>query len=118
MEKIHKNNIHVFMLSCIKHACFHVFSPFGAYFFPHDIIASINVFTKLGGEISCEVVMTSPTWRIRQVVQHCHIMLYNTVWYTALGVGYFHWRVGPNPPWTQLHSVVSALARKPPHQWP
>ena len=28
--------MHVFMLSCIKHACFHVFS---AYFFPHDIIA-------------------------------------------------------------------------------
>ena len=27
------------MLSCIKHACFHVFSPFSAYFFPHDIIA-------------------------------------------------------------------------------
>ena len=26
------------MLSCIKHACFHVFSPFSAYFFPHDII--------------------------------------------------------------------------------
>ena len=38
MEKIHKN-IRVFMLSCIKHACFHVFSPFSAYFFPHDIIA-------------------------------------------------------------------------------
>ena len=37
MEKIHKN-IRVFMLSCIKHACFHVFSPFSAYFFPHDII--------------------------------------------------------------------------------
>ena len=31
--------MHVFMLSCIKHACFHVFSPFSAYFFPHDIIA-------------------------------------------------------------------------------
>ena len=28
--------MHVFMLSCIKHACFHVFS---AYFSPHDIIA-------------------------------------------------------------------------------
>ena len=27
------------MLSCIKHACFHVFSPFSAYFSPHDIIA-------------------------------------------------------------------------------
>ena len=27
------------MLSCIKHTCFHVFSPFSAYFFPHDIIA-------------------------------------------------------------------------------
>ena len=37
MEKIHKN-IRVFMLSCIKQACFHVFS-FSAYFFPHDIIA-------------------------------------------------------------------------------
>ena len=32
-------NISVFMLSCIKHACFHVFSPFSAYFSPHDIIA-------------------------------------------------------------------------------
>ena len=29
MEKIHEN-MHVFMLSCIKHACFHVFSPFSA----------------------------------------------------------------------------------------
>ena len=38
MEKIHKN-IRVFMLSCIKHACFHIFSPFSAYFSPHDIIA-------------------------------------------------------------------------------
>ena len=38
MEKLHKN-IRVFMLSCIKHACFHVFSPFSAYFSPHDIIA-------------------------------------------------------------------------------
>ena len=38
MEKIHKN-IRVFILSCIKHACFHVFSPFSAYFSPHDIIA-------------------------------------------------------------------------------
>ena len=37
MEKIHKN-IRVFMLSCIKHACFHVFSPFSAYFFPHYIV--------------------------------------------------------------------------------
>ena len=41
MEIIHKTLcfMHVFMLSCIKHACFHVFSPFSAYFFPHDIIA-------------------------------------------------------------------------------
>ena len=38
MEKIHKN-IRVFMLSCIKHACFQAFSPFSAYFSPHDIIA-------------------------------------------------------------------------------
>ena len=38
MEKIH-DNMHVFMLSCIKHACFDVFSPFSAYFFAHDIIA-------------------------------------------------------------------------------
>ena len=37
MEKI-LVNMHVFMLSCIKHACFHVFSPFSAYFFAHDII--------------------------------------------------------------------------------
>ena len=28
--------MHVFMLSCIKHTCFHVFYPFSAYFFPHD----------------------------------------------------------------------------------
>ena len=75
------------------------------------------MFAKLGGEISCEVVMTSPTWRIRLVVQHCHIMLYNTVWYTALGVGCCHWRTGPNPPWTQLVGVLSAVARKPPHWW-
>ena len=26
------------MLSCIKHACFQVFSPFSAYFSPHYII--------------------------------------------------------------------------------
>ena len=38
MEKIHEN-MHVFMLSCIKHACCHVFSPFSAYFTPHDMIA-------------------------------------------------------------------------------
>ena len=37
MEKIHKN-IRVFMLSCIKHVCFHVFSPFSAYIFPHYIL--------------------------------------------------------------------------------
>ena len=35
MEKIHE----VFMLSCIKHTCFNVFSPFGAYFYPHVSIA-------------------------------------------------------------------------------
>ena len=43
MEKIRKNmhvfmhhvqNRHVLMLSCIKHTCFHVFSPFSAYFSP------------------------------------------------------------------------------------
>ena len=39
MEKIHKN-IHVFMLSCIKHA---LFSPFSAYFSPHDIIAEMGL---------------------------------------------------------------------------
>ena len=44
MEKIHKN-IRVFMLSCIKHACFHVFSPFSAYFSPHDIIAEKGLLT-------------------------------------------------------------------------
>ena len=26
-------------ISCIKHACFHIFFPFSAYFSPHDIIA-------------------------------------------------------------------------------
>ena len=46
MEKIHKS-IRVFMLSCIKHACFHVFSPFSAYFFPHDIIAEKGLFLSL-----------------------------------------------------------------------
>ena len=45
MEKIHKN-IRVFMLSCIKHACFHVFSPFSAYFSPHDIIAEMGLLLK------------------------------------------------------------------------
>ena len=25
-----------------KNACFHVFSPFSAYFFPHDIIADYS----------------------------------------------------------------------------
>ena len=45
MEKIHKN-IRVFMLSCIKHACFHVFSPFSAYFSPHDIIAEKGLFKE------------------------------------------------------------------------
>ena len=48
---------------------------------------SIHVFAKLGGEISCKVVLTSPTWQIRLVVQNCYVILYNTVWYTALGVG-------------------------------
>ena len=28
-----------FMLSCIKHACFHEFSPFSACFSSHDVIA-------------------------------------------------------------------------------
>ena len=28
--------MHVFMLACVKHACFHVFSPFSAHFSPHD----------------------------------------------------------------------------------
>ena len=51
MEKIHKN-MHLFMyktgmLSCIKHACFHVFYPFSAYFFPHDIIAEKRPFCTL-----------------------------------------------------------------------
>ena len=45
MEKIHKN-IHVFMLSCIKHACFLVFSPFSAYFSPHDIIAEKGLLLR------------------------------------------------------------------------
>ena len=37
MEKIH-DNMHVFVLSCIKHACFHVFS-----FPPMTIIGSIEL---------------------------------------------------------------------------
>ena len=78
---------------------------------------SFDTFATLGGEINCEVVMTSPTWHIRQVVQHYHITQHNTVWYTALGVGCFHWKVGPNLPWTQLAGVLSAAARKPPHRW-
>ena len=52
MEKIHKN-IRVFMLSCTKHACFHVFSPFSAYFSPHDIIAEkglLEVCEEGGGQ--------------------------------------------------------------------
>ena len=32
------------MLSCIKHACFHVFYPFSAYFSPHDIIVEKGRF--------------------------------------------------------------------------
>ena len=75
------------------------------------------MFATLGCEITCEVVFASLTWYIRLVVQHCHIIQHNTVWYAALGVGYLHWRVGPNPPWTHLGGVVSAVARKPPHQW-
>ena len=54
MEKIHKN-ISVFMLSCIKHACFHVFSPFSAYFFPHDIIAE-NGLLHLDAQLSLKLV--------------------------------------------------------------
>ena len=49
MEKIHKN-IRVFMLSCIKYACFHVFSPFSAYFSPHDIIAEKGLLIGPGTE--------------------------------------------------------------------
>ena len=41
MEKIHKTC--VFMLSCTKHACFHVFYPFSA----HDIIAEKGPFLVL-----------------------------------------------------------------------
>ena len=32
------------MLSCIKHACFHVFSPFSAYFLPHYIVVEKGLF--------------------------------------------------------------------------
>ena len=52
----------------------------------------------------------------RIALRNC-VMLSNTVWYTALGVGCLHWKVDPNPPWTQSDSVVSAVARKPSHQW-
>ena len=53
MEKIHKN-IRVFMLACIKHACFHVFSPFSAYFSPHDIIAEKGLL-YYGNSLFCDV---------------------------------------------------------------
>ena len=43
-EKIHEN-MHVVMLSCIKHACFHVFSPFRANFSPHDPIVGKGSIT-------------------------------------------------------------------------
>ena len=56
MEKIHKNS-RVFMLSCIKHACFHVFSPFSAYFFPPDIIAEKGLLQVSGSaEQDSEVI--------------------------------------------------------------
>ena len=60
MEKMHKN-ISVFMLSCIKHACFHVFSPFSAYFFPHDIIAEKGPLINHPGPRH-RVLLASAVW--------------------------------------------------------
>ena len=61
MEKIHKN-IRVFMLSCIKHACFHVFSPFSAYFSPHDIIAEKGLLTKhMSFSLQCAIIPKTST---------------------------------------------------------
>ena len=56
MEKIHKN-IRVFMLSCTKHACFHVFSPFSAYFFSHDIIAEKGLLARPYQQVACLVLL-------------------------------------------------------------
>ena len=72
---------------------------------------------KLDGEIMCKVVFTLPHSVLDLYsVSYSHVMLYSTVLYT-LGVGYLHWRVGPNPPWTQWLGTLSIFARKPPHQW-
>ena len=51
--------MHVFMLSYMKHACFHVFSPFSAYFFPHDIIAEKGLLHTVTAIISFSVAAFS-----------------------------------------------------------
>ena len=55
MEKIHDNvhvlymkhtrSIHESMKTCMFYACFHVFSPFSAYFSPHDVVVEKGLFT-------------------------------------------------------------------------
>ena len=67
MEKIHKT--FVFMLSCIKHACFHVFSPFSAYFSPHDIIAE-------KGLLEVATLILFLTLRIRRLFVHVKLIVY------------------------------------------
>ena len=70
MEKIH-NNMHVFMLSCIKHACLHVhvFSPFSAYFSPHDIIAEKGPLQSTG-----YVVHVAPRFHFPRSIKCLHMM--------------------------------------------
>ena len=53
--EIHEN----FMFSCIKHACFQAFSPFSAYFSPHDIIA--------------EIISTCGTWAWFTTLSYPHV---------------------------------------------
>ena len=60
MEKIR----HVFMLSCIKHACFHVFS---AYFSPHDIIAEKGLLLK---ETPLDIIKAHPQG-VYAGIAHC-----------------------------------------------
>ena len=46
--------MYVFMYFFLKHARFHVFSQFSAYFFPHDIVVEKCLFSI------CPTVLLSP----------------------------------------------------------
>ena len=87
MEKIQCiQNMHVFMLSCIKHTCFHAFS---AYFPPHDIIAEkgalphycLHTHTRghlylsrlgLGREVDDQGLVHLLVEAVHQLVLHVH----------------------------------------------